>query len=620
MEALKHETAEAAAPSGIPGGLTGKLRWMEERWRPHRGMLVFLFLATLVSSAVAIGYPLVFKIVIDRLGEAAAGAPSRSEQILREVLILLGAIAVGRFLAGLYPGLRGWTNLKFDRDVRRELFASVLEKDHRFFSKFRTGDLSTRMLDDIVEYPKIAWFMCSGVFRALDSSSKLLFCIGAMLLLDWRLSLLAVLPLPLILWAIYAVRQKLTRLYDEQQRAISETNDTLESTFSGIRIVKAFRAEEGQGRALGRVLVHRAEVQFQTSRLWAIFQIFESGGSRLGQLIVLGAGGWMTLRGELSLGTLYALYVYLDMLIQPMMDLPNLVVTSRQAFVCMDRAEEVLRYPVEAAAGPAQRELAGVESIGLRGASFRYGTGREVLSNLEFEARRGERIAVVGPVAAGKSTLLRILAGLLEPTNGTVLVNGHPLGEYRLADLRQRVGYAPQESLLFSESIRENVVLGRGASATAATRPHSGADDDAPLAQVLSASQLARDLDRLPRGVDSVLGQKGTRVSGGQRQRISIARSMYAGPELLLLDDCTASLDAANEDRLWNDLDELLPRAIVLLVSHRVATIRRADRILVLEDGRLVDSGSHEALRQRCDVYRRFLEREEERSRVQARG
>ena len=164
----------------MPGGTAGKIRWLAEHWRPHRGLLFVLFAATLISSAVAIAYPLAFKFVLDRLASAESAQSSDAARALRSVLWLLGAIAVGRFLAGLYPGLRGWVNLKFDLDVRREVFAAILEKDYRFFGKFRTGDLSTRLLDDIVEYPKIAWFSCSGLFRALDSGSKLVFCVAAM--------------------------------------------------------------------------------------------------------------------------------------------------------------------------------------------------------------------------------------------------------------------------------------------------------------------------------------------------------------------------------------------------------------------------------------------------------
>lgn len=611
-------------PFAIPGGLRGKLAWIAELWRPHRGALVFLFAFTLVSSGVAIAYPLVFKLVLDRIGEGlASGTGGLPRALLQNALVMLGAIAVARFLAGFYPGARAYMNLTFDRLVRTRVFTAMLGKDHRFFRQFRTGDLVTRLLDDISEYPKISWFLCSGFFRALDSGSKIVFCVAAMFLLDWRLSLLAVLPLPLLLWCIYSVRQKLTSAYDAQAKAVSETNDLLEATFSGVRIVKAFRAEEGQARALDDVLGRRFNVQFRVQRLWALFFVLETTASRVGQLVVLGAGGVMVLRQEMTLGTLYALFVYLDLLVQPMMDLPNVLVTARQAFVSIDRVEEVRAFPEgrTPASRGLRKELSGergsgasiplerIDRISFREVAVEYQPGRPVLRAISFDLARGETIALVGSVGAGKTTVLRLLAGLLDPLQGTITVNGRPLAEYDPESYRRRVGYAPQESLLFSESIAENVRLGRG---------EIGASTEARVTRALEIAQMGEELRAMPAGADTVLGQKGTLVSGGQRQRVSIARAIFESPELLLLDDCTASLDARNEDQLWRDLQGHCPEAIVLVVSHRLATIRRADRILVFDQGTLVDQGSHPELSGRCDAYRGFLTREEERERVGA--
>ncbi len=625
MSAVIEAAPEAATPAAaeppfvLEGGTRGKLRWIAEVWRPHRGALVFLFAFTLISSGVAIAYPLVFKLVLDQLSRAteagtAGGSATIPQAVLRQVLMLLGAIAVARFIAGLYPGARGYMNIRFDYDVRLRAFASVLDKDHRFFRRFRTGDLVTRLLDDISEYPKIAWFLCSGFFRALDSGSKILLCIGAMFLLDWRLSLLAALPLPFLLWSIYAVRQRITGAYDASQKAISETNDMLEATFSGIRIVKAFRAEEGQARALESLLGRRLVVQLRVQRLWALFNVLEVLASRAGQLIVLSVGGAMVLRHELTLGTLYALFVYLDMLVQPMMDLPNLLVTSRQAFVSIDRVAEVMRFPSAPVEADAKEELARVESLAFHQVTAAYEEGRPVLSSVSFEARRGETIALVGAVGAGKTSVLRVVAGLLRPASGVVTVNGRPLTSYAPSTYRAKLGYVPQESLLFSESISENVSLGRSPS------PGDPAPGDAAARtkEVLELAQMTPELARMELGAETILGQKGTLVSGGQRQRVSIARALFARPELLLLDDCTASLDAANEDQLWHDLERFVPDAIILLVSHRLATIRRADRIVVLDRGRVLDVGRHDELADRCDAYRGFLTREEERERLSA--
>ena len=607
------EPTAAGSNTGTPDAAAPRsgLAWIWSYWRPHRGFLVFLFVFTLVSSAVTVAYPMVFKLVLDHLARAAKETGGKiPEAAVRRVLLFLGAIAVGRFVAGFYPSFRAWMNLKIDIDVREAVFRRILHKDFRFFHKFATGDMTTRLMDDISEYPKIAWFSCSGIFRAVDAASRLVFCVAAMLLLNWRLTVLSLLPLPVMMYVIYRVRARLTEAGEAQQKAISTTNEMLEKTFSGIRIVKAFGAEPGQTRALGRILDNRIGVQYRLQRLWATITTFDTVASRIGQLVVLAVGGALAVRGEVTVGTLYAFFVYLDMLVQPMWDLPNLVVTSRQAFVSIDREEELIRFPVEVEHRGEGAPLPGLETLAFEGVGFVFEEGRAALEGISFQADRGTVLAVVGPVASGKSTLLKLTAGLLLPSAGRILVNGRPLADWRWDDYRARLGYAPQDSLLFSESIRENVSMGRPVP------PGAGGSDW--VYRVLAVARMEDELAVLPQGTETVLGQKGSKVSGGQRQRISIARSLYGRPELLLLDDCTASLDAENEDRLWAGLRAVLPDATVLLVSHRLATIRRADRILVLDAGRLADQGTHDELASRCLVYRRFLEREEERARVTA--
>jgi ABC-type multidrug transport system fused ATPase/permease subunit len=606
-DAAAGHDADAAEQVGPRSGLA----WIWSYWRPHRGFLVFLFIFTLVSSGVTIAYPMVFKLVLDHLARAAKETGGKiPEPAVHRVLLFLGAIAMGRFVAGFYPSFRAWMNLKIDVDVREAVFRQILRKDFRFFHRFATGDLSTRLMDDISEYPKIAWFSCSGIFRAVDAASRLVFCVAVMLLLNWRLTVLSLLPLPVMMYVIYRVRARLTEAGEAQQKAISTTNEMLEKTFSGIRIVKAFSAEPGQTRALGRILDDRIGVQYRLQRLWATITTFDTVASRIGQLVVLAVGGALAVRGEVTVGTLYAFFIYLDMLVQPMWDLPNLVVTSRQAFVSINREEELIRFPVEVEHRGEGASLPRFETLAFEGVRCAYEKGRPALEGISFQAHRGTVLAVVGPVASGKSTLLKLTAGLLLPSEGHILVNGRPLSEWRWDDYRTRIGYAPQDSLLFSESIRENVSMGRPVP------PNAGGGDW--VHRVLAVARMEDELAVLPLGTETVLGQKGSKVSGGQRQRISIARSLYGQPELLLLDDCTASLDAENEDRLWAGLRAVLPDATVLLVSHRLATIRRADRILVLDGGRLADQGTHDELATRCPVYRRFLEREEERARVTA--
>ncbi len=574
------------------------LRFISDAWRPHRHFLPLLIALTLVSSAVATAYPLVLKMVIDVL-EAAARAGE--VPVLAPLLLVLGLIAVGRLLVYVYPAVRAWVNFRIAAGVRARVFGRVLQSNHEFRARFGTGDVLTRLTDDLEEFLKAAWFCCSGIFRAVESSSKVLFAVGVMLFLDARLTLIALLPLPLMVYVFYLVQGRLAAAYERQQKAISATNELLEAGFTGIQTMKAFGTGPGMVGRLQGILDDRAVHQLDVQRYWALFQIVDAVASRAGQVLTLIVGGIFVMRGELTLGTLYAFYVYLDMLVHPLQDLPNLLVSGRQAFASMDRVEEIEEAagtrgfspePVAARAFPGDEEL---ERLELRDVSCAYSKGDEpALRSVSFSIDGGERLAVVGPVGSGKSTLLSLLAGLLQPLEGEVIVNGAPLPFPVPEAYRRIVGWVPQEALLFSAPIRWNVSLGREA-------------ESALSDQSMEVAQLGPDLAVLPSGPDTQLGSKGTRISGGQRQRVAMARALARSPRLLLLDDSTASLDAESEDRFFTALDERFPDVTSIVATHRLATVERADRVLLLERGRVVAIGTHEELRASISGYSDLL-------------
>ncbi|MBN1423388.1 ABC transporter ATP-binding protein [Candidatus Fermentibacteria bacterium] len=564
--------------------------WIWSHWRHHRWWLVIMACFTVLSTAVTLAYPLVLKHVIDRVTSVMQHG---GDGVGMGTMLVLAVLLLARIVAGLYPVARAWMNMRFELDIRGDSFDRLLKKDYRFFLHFPTGDLVTRLTDDLREYPKLAWFLSSGVFRGIDAFGRFAFCVAAIFLLEWRVALISLIPLPGGIYLYYVIRHRLHRAFDAQQKAISRTNEALEATFSGIRIVKAFTAEEGQERKLADILRERAGVQYRVARLFALTWYGDAGIGRLCQGIALLASGALVVRGDLSIGGLYAIYLYLERLMQPLTELPGLPAVARQAFVSMDRITDIDEFPSRQV--PAGRaEVPRMSALQFSDVSFSYAESDPLLKDLSFQVRAGERVVLVGEVGSGKTTVLKLAAGVLSPTSGWIALNGIGLDDLNLDQYRSGIGYVPQEGALFSDTIRDNVLVGREI-------------DDQSVLAVLDRAQIGFDVRAMEQGLGTRLGHRGTLVSGGQRQRLAIARALVGGPQLLLLDDCTASLDAETERRFWEGMARGPGGAAMLLVSHRVATVEQADWVLFIKDGRIADQGSHERLMETNPEYRWVL-------------
>lgn len=566
--------------------LTGKLRWIAGAWRGHRGWVPVLAFLTFLATAVTLAYPLVFGHVLEQIRQLADlgakdGAGDDVQATARTLIGILMAIGAARFVAGFYPAFRALINSRIELATRAKYFGIVLGKGHRFFTRFRTGDVVTRLTDDIAGYPKIAWFCCSGLFRALNSASQVVCCLVVMFWLDASLALYSLIPVPLMVAVFVALNWRLADAVTDQRAAASQTSDYLEAFFSGAAVVQAHNAEDRLADTLADHLRARAKKEVRLAELWVLFSIFFQALNVVGQLVVVLLGGLRVIDGTMTLGDFFSFYLYLGLLLAPMMDLPNLLVTARQAFVCMERLDELHGFDREGEVDRLRGDLP-LESFAelqVFDAHFAYaargeGEAPPVLRGTELTLRAGEQVAVVGEIGAGKTTFLRILAGILPPTRGEARLNGEPLARYRGPSFREAVGYVPQTPILFANSVRENILMGR-------------ADDPARLDRALRLAGMRAEVDALEGGLDHTLGPRGGGLSGGQRQRLTIARALYGDPQLLLLDDITAALDAENEERFWEGVAREWPDATVLVVTHRAATAARMERVLTLREGAL---------------------------------
>jgi ATP-binding cassette subfamily B protein len=574
------------------------LRWIAREWKGQKWFLLIMLVFTLGSSAVAIAYPIVFRKLIDLLRDVVSFPskhPSPIDEVNRVIMLFL-AIGLAQLVTGFYPAFRGWVNIRFEHRLRMRYFKHITTKDYKFFQTYRTGDVVTRLTDDLSDFPKISWFLCSGIFRAVNSFSMIVFSLAVMFSVNLKLTLLSIAPLPLMMVVFYITSDKLYKNFERNQQAISNINNQLEMSFSGIRIVKAFVSEEKYNRFFDGALAKRFVTEMSVVKLNAILHLIYEYIDYFAQIGVILFGGYMAVKGQISVGTFFLFYTYLSMMIYPLLDLPQLFVSGKQAFVNIDRLEDMKNYPSLNDALHGKEKTDGFEFLSFESVSCTYpGKPKPAVRDCSFSLSKGERLLILGSTGAGKSTVANLIMGLLQPDGGTIRINGIPMAELDLAALRERIAYVPQESMLFSGTIKENVLF-----AVDRAEP-----DEYDIA--VRTSQLAPEIAAFPQRDETLVGLRGLGVSGGQKQRLTIARALIKRPQLLILDDITASLDAENEEKLWQDIGANYPGIAAIVISHRLSTLHYVDKVLFIDRDGHCHQGTHDELVFGNKEYHDFL-------------
>lgn len=574
------------------------VKWIIVQWKQQKWFLVLMLVFTLGSSAVSIAHPLVFRMLLDLLKNILS-TPAKYPQPMHDVnriIWLFLAIGLAQFITGFYPAFRGWVNIRFEHYLRMFYFKHITTKDYKFFLKYRTGDVVTRLTDDLSDFPKISWFLCSGIFRAVNSFSLILFSMVVMFSINPRLTLLSVAALPLMMVVFYVTSDKLYKNFERNQQAISNINNQLEMSFSGIRIVKAFVSEEKYNRFFAAALALRFKTEMSVVKLNAVLHLIYEYIDYIAQIGVILFGGYMAVKGQISVGTFFLFYTYLSMMIYPLLDLPQLFVSGKQAFVNIDRLEDMKNYPSFNETWTGTTELKDFQGLRFDQVNITYPDKSEpAIRDCSFDLKKGERLLILGSTGAGKTTIANLVLGLLQPDSGRILLNGIPLTDLNLRSLREVIAYVPQEPVLFGGTIRDNVYF---------------AVDTAPETEyqtALSTSQLQQEIASFPERDETRVGQRGISVSGGQKQRITIARALIKRPQLLILDDITASLDAENEEKLWQDINIHYPGIAAIVISHRLSTLHYVDRVLFIDDRGHAHQGTHDELVFNNQDYHDFL-------------
>jgi len=578
--------------------MSSNVRWVIRQWIQQKWFVLIMVVFTLISSAVAIAYPFVFKKLIDLLRDILSHPtkyPTPMNEVYKIIYLFL-AIGFAQLITGFYPSFRAVVNLRFEHSLRMFYFKYICNKDYRFFQQYRTGDIVTRLTDDLSDFPKISWFLCSGIFRAFNSFSTIAFSLSVMFFLNWKLTLLSIASLPFMIVVFYLTSDKLYKNFERNQQAISEINNQLEMSFSGIRIVKAFVSEMKYKRFFDDALDRRFHTEMSVVKLNTVLQLIYQYIDYFAQIGLILFGGYMAVKGEISIGTFFLFYTYLSMMIYPLLDLPQLFVSGKQAFVNIDRLEEMKNYPTYNVSHRQQLPLAEFQNLEFNDVSFTYhDKPQPVIQRCDFVLEKGERLLILGATGTGKTSLANLICGLLLPSRGEILLNGIPLSDIDIKALREMVGYVPQEPILFGGSIKSNVCFAVQEV------------DQVSYQTAIKTSQLEEEIAAFPHGDETILGTRGSGVSGGQKQRINIARALIKKPQLLILDDITASLDAENEEKLWRDIDRNFGMISAIVISHRLSTLRYVSSVLFIDKEGICHKGKHDELVFTNKEYHDFL-------------
>lgn len=566
---------------------TDGLKLVYDFWRRNILLAVLLVVLTAFASAVAVAFPYLLRLIVDGIKSEIT-----ARKLVTYVLILSGFGLVRAMADVVLPFIRGRTNERFQWEVRTGIFSRLLLFDHRFTNRFPSGDVMERLDHDLQE---LSWFACSGIFRFVAAALLTLFTLAMLLRMNWLLTVVTLVPVSLGVLGWLRFGPKIYALFMRWREQIAEINNQLQSAFTGIRLVKAFVIADGLTNRFKETLGRRVGLAVRETRFEARLQMLYMAIAELSLLLVLWVGGGLVILQRLTLGEFIAFNVYQLMLLPTMFDIGNLFVSGRRAKGAGERIWELVSEDFSVRRSPAGLKPTPGE-IRLERVTFGY-KQTPVLRNVSLVIPAGRKIGIAGTVGSGKSTLLRLILRLMEPDAGILKLNGTDIRELKLDAYRELFGYAPQEPILFSDTLRNNILFGRQA-------------DEARLWELLRLVQLESDVREFAQGLDEPLGERGTGLSGGQKARVALARALLRQPETIILDDATSGLDADTEQEFFYRLFTSLPNRTFIIVSHRLRVLSVCDYIYVLDQGKICEQGTPVELLARGGLYYQLYERQ----------
>lgn len=565
--------------------------------KPYYWQIALTIFIGIFKFAIPLFIPLLIKIVIDDI--IGAEALSQAEK-LEQLYLWLGGTAIVFFL--LRPPIEyfrqyfaQYVSNKILYDIRGYLYSHLQRLSLRYYANTRAGEIISRVINDVEQTKN---FVMIGLMNVWLDVATILIAIIIMLTMDVSLTIVALLAFPFYAFSVKYFFGRLRDLTRQRSQALANVQSYLHERVQGMSIIKSFALEKHEEKIFNNTNDQFLEKAIDHTKWNAKAFAVVNTITDVAPLLVIGYAGYQVIQGNLTLGTMVAFIAYIERLYNPLRRLVNSSTTLVQSLASMDRVFEMVDEEYDVTDKQGARELGRVDGkLEFHNVSFHYNDGgSEVLSNLNFTVRPGETVAFVGMSGGGKSTIVSLIPRFYDVTEGTIRMDGHDVRDVTTHSLRDQIGLVLQDSILFSESVKENILMGK---------------PDATDEEVIAAAKAANAHDfitNLPEGYDTKVGERGVKLSGGQKQRIAISRVFLKDPAILILDEATSALDLESEALIQDSLERLAHDRTTLMVAHRLSTITHADQILVIDNGQLAEQGTHEELLQKRGVYYKLFQ------------
>lgn len=560
--------------------------------KPYR----YRIIATIIVGIIKFGIPMLIPLLIKYAIDGVINNHSLTNQEKFSHLGVAIGIALFIFLIVRPPiefirqYLAQWTSNKILYDIRKQLYNHLQALSVRFYANNQVGQVISRVINDVEQTKD---FILTGLMNIWLDCITIIIALSIMFFLDVKLTFAAIFIFPFYILTVYFFFGRLRKLTRVRSQALAEVQGFLHERVQGMSVIKSFAIEDNEAKNFDNHNKNFLQRAFQHTRWNAYSFAAINTVTDLGPIIVIGVGSYLAITGSITVGTLAAFVGYLEQLFGPLRRLVSSFTTLTQSFASMDRVFQLMDedYDIKNGIG-AQPIKISKGQIDLKHVSFKYNENeKEVLHDINLTINKGETVAFVGVSGGGKSTLINLIPRFYDVTQGEILIDHHNVKDFLTGSLRNQIGLVQQDNILFSDTVKENILLGR-----------PDATDD----EVVEAAKMANAHDfisNLPNGYDTEVGERGVKLSGGQKQRLSIARIFLNNPPVLILDEATSALDLESEAIIQEALDVLSKDRTTLIVAHRLSTITHADRIVVMENGRIVETGTHQQLINKRGAY-----------------